>query len=444
MSRTNKIKQNLFALALGFFLAFILTEATIRLFPRNYSHLYEESTVYFKSDKDLGFIALPNQKATHMNSCFKIYPIKTNTYGFRDGPWQKGRDFNIAILGDSFMMAQEIPEDNYLSAVMQSLLGREVLNGGMPGCSTLYQHIVYRKFLKPFNPDIVILFFHLGSDVAENSCELCEYLWFHIDRPCSFLKEGKLIPATDFRFSRKSALPEPKSPLRKFLKKYCLGCVIANRFIHNRLLYRILYPIKEEDQLEAHAVYIPEKNKAWEEAWEITEKAIVDLRDEVEADGAEFIVVVIPSHLMTTKSLGRELKRDRGLKQIPVGFNLSYPPRKFREICQRQAIRLFEPLPYFIDYREKFDLDYPYFAYRCDGHWNPLGHFLASHLVSEYLVKNNLIPLNEQERQKILNRIEKNIDLSPREILGEVAYKQIYRRGVYRGESNIASILKRE
>ena len=60
------------------------------------------------------------------------------------------------------------------------------------------------------------------------------------------------------------------------------------------------------------------------------------------------------------------------------------------------------------------------------------------------LADNNAIPTDSEQKTALYSKIDKNLSLSPMDILGPEAYNQIYHKGVYRGSSNIPKILAKE
>src|SRR5262249_2951772 len=131
-----------------------------------------------------------------------------------------------------------------------------------------------------------------------------------------------------------------------------------------------------------------------------------------------------------------------GFKETPNDFDLEHPVRRMREINQRNKLRSIDLESFLRTYRDEFDLKAPYFSYRCDGHLNPLGHFLATNLIAKYLIVNDLVPLDSVRKIRVLSRLERNMKLSPVDILSEEGYEQIYKTGRFKGKTNIIKILQ--
>ncbi|MFQ5645962.1 MAG: hypothetical protein ACE5GM_03450 [bacterium] len=75
------------------------------------------------NDERVGHLA-PNQVAAWNNSCYRINPVKTNSFGFRDIEWDNDSSYKIAVLGDSYTEALQTGEGEYASRVLEKIKGR--------------------------------------------------------------------------------------------------------------------------------------------------------------------------------------------------------------------------------------------------------------------------------------------------------------------------------
>ncbi|TRZ96505.1 hypothetical protein D4R78_00740 [bacterium] len=442
-SRDNNLLKNFSLILMGFIISLLLAEATVRIFPNKFVYfLGTKNSIVTVYNQDLGWIPAPQQKGQWPSYCFSVYPICINSFGFRDGPWKTGTGFKIAVLGDSYLQALQIPEGNYTSFILGRLLGQEVLNAANSGYGTIDELLAYKKLLKQRKPDITIIFF-CSNDIWNNSCELNKLLGWKHSQACAYLDQGELKISKNFNHLPilKPRIPDCK--LKRFIRKYCFSCVVMRRFIYkysrNGLCLGTnfaLPPVKE------WGVYNVPPLKVWEDAWEITEKALSSLKKEVESSGGRLLVVSVSEYLRVSRNWRKEVKKELGRSEIPEGFDSFYPLKRLKDMLKKQGIGYFELEPYFREYRDRFGLEPPYFSYWCDGHWNPLGHFLAAHLVARYLLEEDLVPMAKEEKENRLKKINQDLELSPQEILGGKAYRQIYGRGIYKGSSNISEILQ--
>src|SRR5207302_1004783 len=80
----------------------------------------------------------------------------------------------IAVLGDSFVEAVQVGNDDVFTRKMEALLGSsvEVLNFGSAGFGTTQEYMTYLDRVRQFKPDIVILGFLSENDMRNNSRKL--------------------------------------------------------------------------------------------------------------------------------------------------------------------------------------------------------------------------------------------------------------------------------
>jgi len=169
----------------------------------------------------------------------------------------------------------------------------------------------------------------------------------------------------------------------------------------------------------------------WKEAYDLTVEVVEKLKRVVEADNARFVLFVLTSPLQVEHDPADRLKEEFGIV-APGNLDVAYPTKFSDDFAIANGVSFVQTLSLFREYRDDHGLAYPYFSYRTDGHWNPLGHYLAANVLARHLVSNGLVPVRDAE--STLRKIEANLLRSPREILGEQAYDQIYSKtGVYRG-----------
>src|SRR5262245_24235102 len=149
-------------------MSFAVLETLLRLFPP----ALIRDDIYYRYDKDVGWMPAPNQNSKNYNNCLEISPIFFNSNGFRDKEWINNQDYKIAILGDSFMQGVHIPEGMYASAVLERLLNIQTLNGGIENFSTVNEYLLFKKYLLPYHPNVVIMFVYAMNDVLDNSYAL--------------------------------------------------------------------------------------------------------------------------------------------------------------------------------------------------------------------------------------------------------------------------------
>jgi lysophospholipase L1-like esterase len=118
----------------------------------------------------------PNASVRHRSTEFD-YVFTTNRLGFRgpDVPFEKPpQTLRVVVLGDSFAAGLGVADEDVFTVQLERRLNSshtptrlEVVNLAQVGSSTIRQLDVYEEFGTRFEPDLVLLAFFLGNDLAE-------------------------------------------------------------------------------------------------------------------------------------------------------------------------------------------------------------------------------------------------------------------------------------
>ena len=107
--------------------------------------------------------------------------IRINRCGFRQGdrePAKPPGSFRVAVLGDSFIEAFQVPDEQTFCAQLELRLQDspvltdrrvEVLNFGVSGYGTAQELLMLRHYVWQYQPDLVLLAFFPGNDLRNNS-----------------------------------------------------------------------------------------------------------------------------------------------------------------------------------------------------------------------------------------------------------------------------------
>ncbi len=97
-------------------------------------------------------------------------PIRTNQLGLR-GPEVPPRSLTPRwlVVGDSFTLSVQVPEEQTFQAGLATRLGAEVWNAGVDGYSTWQATGRYERLEPELDPDGVLLLFFTGNDLADNT-----------------------------------------------------------------------------------------------------------------------------------------------------------------------------------------------------------------------------------------------------------------------------------
>ena len=220
----------------------------------------------------------------------------------------------IAVLGDSFTEALEVPLEQTFVSVLEESLNRsgaargrhvEVLNFGVRGYGTAQELLTLRCCVWDYSPDFVLLAFFAGNDVVDNSPTL-DISPTHYARPY---------------FRKTSAGWETDRSFRASWR-YRVGKVVAPLVAHSRVLQLIIRgqhvlgrtrPPAVTDAMVIDTsqvgpgVYREPIDEAWRDAWRTTEDLLTTMSHEVSERGARFAVFNVP--------MAAQVYPDSGLRQ---------------------------------------------------------------------------------------------------------------------------------
>lgn len=311
--------------------------------------------------------------------------LRINRDGFRGPDYARPKPpgvFRVAVLGDSYVEAMQVAEDQTFTAVIgrkladcPKLKGKriEALNFGVDGYGTAQELLTLRQKVWTYQPDVVVLAIFLGNDIRNNSVVLepdqC--------RPFYVYQDGELRLAGPFE----------NSP------SFRLWCMARFDYRDLRLLdlftntWEIVRggpsgPTAEHPVERAinYSIYSAPAEQSWKDAWQVTEGLVEATRDEAVKHGAMFLAVtedtgiqVWPDPLVSAK-FARQL-------HVP---DLFYPDRRIAALGQRDGfavMTLAEPL-------QRYAQEHRVFLHGFKntpmgfGHWNAIGHAQAGDLIA--------------------------------------------------------------
>jgi hypothetical protein len=410
------------ALALAsVFSALLLAEVALRAFGIS----YPASGAFLRADYDRGW--------SHKTSVTFLNPLDGrriyatfNRYGMHDRreyPLAKpARTFRIAVIGDSFTEALQVPQEKNFCSVAEHTLARcgalhgrrvEVLNFGVLGYSTGQELITLRRILQ-WSPDLLIAQFYI-NDLADNT-RLSDnwarkYGWSEGPRPFFFLQNGELLEDDDFRqtpsfkasiaagdcLGWRQALPEhpwlyrllAQSRVRQLLHHYRQAPMVPplyhlDRWLEKRLLVKegdkaanttgSLRPFEERFRAEAQMLE-PPHDRLWQASWAVTEGLLRQIDYEAVNHGVGFLLVVASTSL--------QVYPDRNLRQKFVSDPF-YVNRRLEALAERTGFKILslgEPFERSADERHIFFHGFSNGMLGW-GHWNESGHQFAGQLIA--------------------------------------------------------------
>lgn len=367
------IRNNILLGALSIAVAIAFAEAGLRVAGISYPEFY-------RLDSRLGWSPRPGIEGIHaMEGRTRI---KINAEGFRDVDHEAAKPagvFRVAVLGDSFTEAREVPLADTYWKVMEGLVSRcrgagpvEVLSFATNGYGTAQQLLVLDGRVWKYGPDLVLLAFFTGNDVLNNSAALDR----HPDRPYFVIRDGALVLDSSnletIRFKAKKAWGDVKHGLYNALRTLQVA-----RQAYKRA--KSAWKNRETtiaQQLGAGlngGVYLEPGDGPWAGAWAVSEEMIRALNRKVRDKGADFWLVTLtnPPQVHPDPGVRRRYAEALGAR------DLDYPDRRLAGLARAEgipALSLVEPLRAYAEAQKVRLHGSPASA---GGHWNRAGHRAA-------------------------------------------------------------------
>lgn len=347
--------------------------------------------------------------------------IQINSEGFRDREHTKAKPENtlrIALLGDSFVAAYEVPlEEGFAAVIEGELSGCKALSGqkvevikfGTRGYGTDQELITLREKVWAYSPDLVTLAFYTGNDVVNNSQTLYNkalsynlYKNIVSQKPYFLLKDGDLVLDTSFLNtdayrSRQSWWAKVYESLLQHSR--LLQVLRRAKYAFAELLVQPIMQVntKAESMIE-HEIYKQPNDSTWLEAWQVTEGLIKSMHNDVITKDADFVVVTLSNDIQVypDRSLRQKFMQNLGITDF------FYPDLRIKLLGEKSGFTVINLAQTFQDYAERnqiplhgFNNDVPW-----GGHWNAQGHQLAGKMIAQKLC--------EQQQMKRANYSQVN------------------------------------
>jgi len=382
-----RLLKSTLVLVISIFIALLIGELALRFLNIEYPLIY-------KGDRDRGAALAPGVAGWIRTEGASF--VKINSQGLRDREHTETKPdgvYRIAVLGDSYAEAVHVDMTDTFWSRLERNLSKcpvfadhqiEVINLGVSGYGTAQELITLRRHVWKYSPDMVLLAFFQGNDVEDNSRSLTDRIY----RPFFNLKDDKLIKDVSFRDSE------------YYAKSMSTWVGIKNNIINRVRLLQLLYHVKEnlknkdegadvrkpetrEIKMEkglSPSIYNEPKTPAWIEAWNITEKLILEMDREVRGKGSTFV--------LTTLSISQQVYPDKDVtanfkKQMKIS-NLFYPDDRLERFAKKNRINVLKLAPRMQAFAQENNVFLHGFnnTVMGKGHWNEAGHKLAAQLIS--------------------------------------------------------------
>lgn len=323
----------------------------------------------YAPDSELGALLAPSRRDALATLDFS-YVLQTDHAGFPNPePWPSRVD--VAVLGNSLLVGAGVGIDGQFTTLLENRLGgRTVLNFGLPGGGTEHEHRVYRSYVEPLQPKLVIAMLWLTWDI-DNTLQF-EH-WRTEKSDTNFTQYRMTYGDTH----RSGTQAEPTGlwqfAKRQIRKSHLIRAAyggVQSLLETDRILERVTFPngdtiflsAREEIRLARGTDRLDTPNLR-----EIFFRPLERLRTEVEEDGDRFVIVLVPSK-----------EEIYGAEAFPAVL------RTMQEVKSELESRQLPVLDLYPVFRE-LGRERPPF-YRADMHLNEFGNRIVAEAIEQWIV----------------------------------------------------------
>jgi hypothetical protein len=352
---------------------------------------YEAST--YQREAERGYSLRPNSEGWSTEET-DVY-VKINSDGLRDHdrPIQRpARTLRIAVIGSSEAEGRQVPLEQTFEEVLRGELDRalesrgwqaDVLNFGVPGYTLSQEYLTLQNHVWKYHPQVVILLF-AGFSVLKNNREF--YAGELKGAPVYILRDGKLVPD---EISLSTPPPDPTRKLWKDrlsdLMNHSALLMMLNEAAH-KLQTGLPAPQGQEPFLSVFSKrgsYDPNLPET-RELWVITDAFMKAMKQDCDAHGAEFWIVLENEAMQVHPSIA-----ERNAFALRYGLSsLDLVDRRMQRFSEAEGIPLVALGGPLGEYAVSHNAYLHGSEIRRDnaGHWNPLAHRLVGHIIARQLL----------------------------------------------------------
>ena len=385
------------AVLLGIAVPLFLLEAALRLFgpflPGNY-----DTGAYLVRNAELGHFHVPGFdgwiKAPEFTTRVTISPL-----GLRDRRMSYAKlpgTYRVLFLGDSFVEAVQVDAQDGVAERLDVALNRdgratEVINAGVAAYGTGQEYLLLDKEGVRYQPDLVLLLFFVGNDVANNNYKL--ELWdgslkLALKPYFTLEKDGslRLIPGPP---------PNPPGGFTQRMRDCCVLYNVVETGVMNKLNQD--YP---RERLEAigglrtplTGLYDKEPEGEWLRAWQISEALLARIRDRAAEIGAPLVIAGAPEWRALDAAIWREEieKNNRSARSGRLADGRlapAAPTDQLGAIAARLGVHYIDLLP---PLQQEYERGNRGLYFDFDKHWTEAGHAVAAEAIDRTLRERGL------------------------------------------------------
>jgi hypothetical protein len=158
--------------------------------------------------EDRGLVPLANVSNTHVVECNEgngYLEFRSDEFGFNNPPGLAAGPVDVAVMGESLALGHCVPPGTSAVEVVRAAFPRTA-NFGVPGSRVLSQIGVFREYLEPLEPPVVVWFVNVGF--AEPGLESGQPLLRNYATDAAFSQRLRERQADVDSFLRDFAVPE--------------------------------------------------------------------------------------------------------------------------------------------------------------------------------------------------------------------------------------------
>ncbi len=334
-------------------------------------------------NRDLGWAPIAETSGTY--AADENVVITINREGFRDveHPILKpDHTFRIAVLGDSFTEAREVPLKDTYWKLLEGHLGKcmsgnsqnvEMINFGVSGYGTAQQLLLLDKHVLKYDPDIILLAIFTGNDIWNNSLELDG----HERRPYFKLDNGRLVLQKLTRTPWDHNFGFLWADVRRWVfnrVRIAQAIYQARRHLRFQSKYAKLNVYQQLNYSLDKAIYVAPRDVHWQEAWQVTEGLIAAINEKGRANGSTLWIATLtnPIQVYPDAAIRSRLTAELGVA------DLKYPDRRIARFANVNKIPHVTLLDSLRKYSEEHKINLHGGKSFSGGHWNKFGHQIAA------------------------------------------------------------------
>jgi hypothetical protein len=387
---------------MGVFVALMLAELGARLLPTPVE--LKDAEKMLRCDRLVGWRGKANVTSTITWQGYQ-HRVVRNSWGMHDNehsPQKEEQVFRILMLGDSYIEAIEVEEQQSSHAILEETLNAlatsdirfEVINGAIHAWGPTQELMYFRSEGQSFQPDLILVFWVPANDLT------------NVLPNQALTVEGTDCYAPYFAICNEQFDSEPFFPVPGMqpIWKNCststkLFTTLLNQLYTHSHLFQRLGPTltKKQDRLFFSHRFAPwvindSSDEVLDYAYQLTVNIYDQLASEGEQIGAKTAFIVIPFNQAVYSEVYPELAA--ALKRDLPGFehaNPTLPNQIFTNQMQNKGRLVFDMHPYFVNHLKEGGKDLHWSG---DIHWNVVGNQIVAETIATWLINQKLVPID--------------------------------------------------